>query len=127
MSKEITSITLVGVLKKNFPLRYGNCFSVMAENDQSYRIVNFVYENMQEILRRGFKEPFKIAVIGTHTAIIHDERIPDEWYSDKYCETCCPVDLLPSIQRMRHLRHIEGGYRIENEYGIIYNGKSAKI
>lgn len=121
MSKEITLVTCVGVLTKNFPISSGNCFSVVAENDKSYRIVNFVHENMEELFRRGFKAPFKIAVIGKNTAIVHDERIPDRWYQDRYCEVCCPSELLPVNQRMAHLRHIECGYRTEYETWVTFN------
>lgn len=121
MANKITCVTLVGIMANKYPLASGNCFSVEAEDNNEYKIVNFVHENIEELSNRGFKRPFKIAILGPGVAVVHDERIPDEWYADHYCEVCCPRDLLPINQRMKHLRHIACGYRVEKGSSVMFN------
>lgn len=116
-AKKITWVTLVGVFIKTYPAEHGNCFSVKATDGKEYRIVNFNHENMEEALRRGLKFPIKIKPIGKCVAIIHDSRIPDNWYDKVWCEVCCPGYLLPMPQTMRHERQIERGELIERRYG----------
>jgi len=104
MAVSVTTVTLVGFSKRKFPLERGNCFGVLTEKGEEYRIVNFAHENWEEMLKRGIKTPVRILPISTKQAIIHDERIPDAWYTDRWCETCCPYELLPLPQRLAHER-----------------------
>jgi len=101
----ITFQTLVGHDRGSFPLKHGNCFSIKCDNEWEYRIVNFVVENLEEALRRGCLEyPIEILPLDKSLAVIVDSRIPDNWFTDRYCEVCCPEDLLPVNQQMRKIR-----------------------
>lgn len=99
----VTSITLVGVEGKP-PLARGNCFSVRAEDGREYRVVNFVYENLEALLAEGLEWPIDVRTLDSRTAVIHDKRIPNEWYSTRFCEVCCPNSLLPLPQQLRQER-----------------------
>jgi len=89
-----TSTTLVGVLSKKFPLSSGNCFSVRGDDDKEYRIVNFCLENLEYLEKKGINFPFGIRAIGDRTAVMHDARIPHDFYQTRFCEVCCPRELL---------------------------------
>ena len=108
--------TLLGV-SGSFPLDYGNCFTVHASDGETYKIVNFVLENLEKLSELGVGFPFKMRIIRGRVAVINDERIPDDWYQGKFCETCCPVDLLPITQQLRRERHIACG-AIEEHNGF---------
>ena len=114
----VTWVTTVGVYIKEYPTEWGNCFSVIADNGGEYRIVNFCYENLEEVIRRGLGFPFKIKLLSDKHAVLHDERIPDNWYSSSYCESCCPKELLPVNQLDTHERQIARGQRIEREHNV---------
>lgn len=115
-----TCQTLVGYTTNTFPMKSGNCFSVKCSDGSGHRIVNFCIENLQELLNREILEyPIKIGVLREGIAVIHDERIPDEWYDKRFCEVCCPSDLLPVPQRLQHLRDIASGDRKET---VLDNG-----
>jgi hypothetical protein len=43
-AKNITSVTLVGFIKNEFPMSRGNCFGVRTEEGEEYKIINFNYE-----------------------------------------------------------------------------------
>lgn len=78
----------------DFPRKRGNCFSILGEDGNYYRIVNFGAENLREILKT-LELPVNIEPIGGKynghpLAVIRDDRIPPEWYSEDYCEICCP-------------------------------------
>lgn len=96
----IGMVTLVGVPKTEYPLSWGNCFSarLTAEKSGQYAdIVNFDYENLKELLRRGtLTWPIEIVYLdeARKIALVRDPRIPAEWYRTKYCEVCTPRDLL---------------------------------
>ena len=49
------------------------------------------------------------------TAVILDSRIPNDWYSDTFCSTCTPMDLIPLPQRIKQLLDIDRGLREERE------------
>lgn len=117
----VTSATLVGVFKDKYPLQRGNCFSVLADDGKEYRVVNFVHENLEEVCRRGISFPIAMRRISERVAIFHDGRIPDEWYSDRFCETCCPEPLLPMPQRLAHERQEMQGVRTAQEQCISYD------
>ena len=97
LAKSVISVTLLGVSGKA-PHKTGNCFSLLTNNNRSYSIVNFVYENLEHLLQNGLQWPIKICIISKGVAIIHDERIPHEFYKEKYCEVCCPESKLPINQ-----------------------------
>lgn len=109
MAKGATTITLLGVWGK-LPLERGNCFSVETEQGD-FRIVNFVHENLEHLLKHGLSWPIRIMVLGDGIAALHDERIPDRWFSKTYCEVCCPQSLLPFPQRAAHMRQEARGER----------------
>ena len=115
----ITGQTLVGS-SGSFPRKFGNCFSIEAENGKNYRILNFKVENIKELIKRKVLSwPIKCESLSEHSAVINDGRIPDDWYMDRFCEVCTPIDLLPLPQRLKHLRDIQRGKRIEHENGSI--------
>ena len=109
----IYSQTCVGVIGGQYPLPVGNCFSVLcAGHTLCISIVNFCLENLQELLRRGVVAwPIAVHVMDADRGIgvIHDARIPHAWYSDRYCEICCPRDLWPLPQRLAFERDIATG------------------
>lgn len=110
-AQRVTGCTLIGVLRNKFPLPHrGNCFSV-ATKRREFRIVNFYLENLEELIKRGLNFPVKIIPICKSMAIIHDERIPAEWYNLEWCETCCRSELLPIPQRLIHDLEIKQGVR----------------
>jgi len=121
----ITSQTLVGIGgERGFPFQHGNCFSVRTEEDKIYKIVNFCAENLEELVHRGLEFPFQILPLSEHVALIHDSRIPDNWYQHRYCEVCCPEELLPHPQQMAHKRQEERGERVVGDGWIsIYPDK----
>ena len=124
MATKITEHTLVGIPSKDFPIEGygGNCFSVKAEDGSLFRIANFGLENLKEAERRGVKWPIEIKPLSDRIAVIHDSRIPDNWYSDSFCEICCPRDLLPLPQLLRYERQIDRGERVEVEHGVMFIG-----
>lgn len=111
--------TLVGVDTSEYPTRGGNCFSVRVKDHPDSgvgeagnrldigetRIVNFGVENLIRLLEIGVVEwPVRIAFLNQNkrVGIIHDHRIPTEWYDKRYCEVCCPDHLLPLPQQAVH-------------------------
>lgn len=116
---QITFQTLVGHWAEKFPYPSGNCFSVEFDDGTQARIVNFGVENLREAIKRGVNYPIKCRLIDEKHAIIHDERIPDNWYKDLWCECCCPKELLPLPQKLVHERQILQGARKENPSGSV--------
>ena len=113
----ITTVTLVGVDTSKYPVDHGNCFSVEAEDGKEYRIVNFYYENIKEAINREkIQFPIEIKLICKNTAIIDDERIPDSWYANRYCEVCCPYEHIPVNQKQRKDRAIRRGEVVIREF-----------
>jgi len=125
LATRITKVTLVGYFGE-FPMERGNCFSVSVEDERDYRIINFNYENLKKLIEDSVVSfPLKISKLSEGIAIIADERIPDEWYSKRFCETCTPSDLLPVPQKLKHFLDIERGIREETEVEIA--GKKMKM
>lgn len=124
-SFRVSSHTLVGVVGTP-PLRRGNCFSVYAEDGRDYRILNFVYENLQELERHGLTWPVEIRPLSESEAVLHDPRIPDRWYATEFCEACCPPRLLPLLQRLVQERHILQGIREERGHIVITHNRAPK-
>jgi len=103
----VTMQTLIGVSTRRFPVDHGNCFSIKCDNNIQYKIVNFVLENLERLVEKKIINwPIRILPISERHAVIIDERIPEKWYSKKYCEVCCPFDLLPHNQKMSYVRKL---------------------
>ena len=102
------------------PHKRGNCFSVEAEGG-NYRIVNFVHENLEELIEAGLTYPIGIRVLAGNIAVIHDKRIPSEWYRSEFCEVCCPRSLLPLPQTLRQEREVRQGVRMEGDGFVLLN------
>jgi hypothetical protein len=125
LATNVTTVTLVGFFGE-YPRKRGNCFSVSVEGEEDYRIINFNHENLEKLIEDKIVSfPIKISKLSEGIAIIADERIPDEWYSKRFCETCTPGDLLPLPQRLKHYLDIERGIRKETIVEI--NGKQMKM
>ena len=125
LATDITTVTLVGYFGE-FPMERGNCFSVSVDDERDYRIINFNYENLEKLIEDSVVSfPLKISKLSEGIAIIADERIPDEWYSKRFCETCTPSDLLPVPQKLKHFLDIERGVREEKEIEI--DGRKMKM
>jgi hypothetical protein len=97
----VTCVTLVGYPGIP-PLKRGNCFAVRTKEGARYHIVNFCHENWAAMLERNLITlPIKVLPLNENIAVVCDERIPDNWYSKKFCEVCCPEIFLPLDQRLR--------------------------
>lgn len=108
--------TCVGVLRTDYPLESGNCFDVLDGNGRSFRIVNFVAENLDEAIARGVVAwPMRCVVLrepesgAAGVAAVHDARLPVDWYCREWCEVCCPLALLPVPQQMATALRRESG------------------
>jgi len=107
---KMTSMTLVGFFERGFPAAHGNCFSAALEDGTGVRILNFHYENLKELLRRGtLVWPVQVHIIRKGYAVIADPRVPNEWYQKDFCEVCAPMELLPLPQRLRFAMAVERG------------------
>ena len=117
--------TMVGSIGE-YPRSFGNCFSLIDDEGREVRIVNFYLENLEELLRRKTIEwPVKVLKLSDSTGVIHDFRVSDEWYNEKWCETCCPRELLPINQRLKFDRKVGRGEIevIEGDGIILYKTK----
>ncbi len=106
----VTGSTMVGVSTKTFPVEHGNCFDVETKCGKEFRILNFAFENLKELIRlEKVSWPIDIAVVGKEIAIVCDTRIPDEWYPVEFCSVCTPQRLLSLPQRLSiHLSEVRG-------------------
>jgi hypothetical protein len=69
--------------EKDFPLNHGNYFSLDAEDGKGYEIANFWYEDFDYLIRNKIIEfPVNIKVLEKKWAIISDNRVPFEFYSE---------------------------------------------
>jgi len=132
--------TLLGIDQKApRPSDHGNCFGVFVNENVTaeqivnnsvieYKIVNFNVENLNALIAQGLTWPIRCMALGPRTAIIHDPRIGERWYSKRYCETCCPVSLLPITQKQARERDILRGVIVEHErFEQINLGKKAEF
>ena len=111
--------TLVGS-SGAFPRKFGNCFGVESEDGKDYKILNFKVENLEELIRCGeLSWPIQCEALSERSAVINDGRIPDDWYQDHFCEVCTPRSLLPLPQRLKQLRDIQRGNRVEHDNGLV--------
>lgn len=125
----IEGSTLVGVSTKKYPTKYGNCFSLRTEESKSYKILNFIMENLEFALdKKIINWPIKIKVLGEAHAVIHDSRIPHNWYKETFCEICTPIELLPLPQKLKRERQIEiGSLKVtEDGYKFFSLGKEVE-
>ena len=106
---QVTTRTLMYVpLGGEFePLRLGNQFSMLCADGNEYRIVNFLYENLEKVIRLGVPLPVNVLVLDIGLAAIHDARIPDRWYEQTWVQ--CPYRLLPAHQKLELMRDIQTG------------------
>lgn len=134
MAHTLGSQTLVGVGRVERPSESGNCFGVFAQKVtrddiiggvvEEYKIVNFNAENLNALVALGLTWPIQCKLLAGRTAIIHDPRIGERWYSRRYCEVCCPRSLLPLPQIQIHERDIMRGVRVEGEHCVTINLKN---
>jgi hypothetical protein len=97
---------------RHIPHKSGNCFSVGTSDGKKFKIVNFIYENLDHLITAGqLTWPVQIYCLSGNIAVIHDLRIPDGWYSPSFCEVCCPESLLPAPQVLRNRRSEARGDR----------------
>jgi len=99
---EIGMQTLIGVDRSKYPVKRGNCFSLISEDKIPYQILNFSVENLEEAVKNhGLTYPVKMMVIDdTKLAILCDERIPANWYDSHLCGVCTPDKYLPITQQL---------------------------
>lgn len=108
----------------------GSCFTLMDGDGIDYKIVNFCYENFDHLNRNLRILTFPVNIISLRTydnsgiAILKDDRIPENYYSSRYCEACCPMDLLPKIQKEQLENDIKNGIRNKNGSFILNNKKN---
>jgi hypothetical protein len=92
-------MSLVGIMRKEYPLEFGNYFSFAADrettlNGRDIRCLNFWAENLAEAARRFLPDGQVQVIIYTidnryRWAIIDEDRIPKDWYNNKLCLTGC--------------------------------------
>ena len=104
-----------------------NCFEVLCTDGQARKIVNFYVENLEKLIRKGLTWPIECTDIGRGRAVIDDHRIGERWYEKRYCETCCPKDLLPFPQRAAQLRDIRRGRRKEMDGVTVITDKKSEF
>lgn len=85
----------------------GNQFSMHCDDGNEYKIVNFLFENLEKVNRLGVPWPFNVLVLGDGVAAIHDARIPDRWYKKDWVQ--CPYHLLPAHQKLELMRDVQTG------------------
>ena len=108
LAKSFGSITLVGYHIQNYPSKDGNCFSVKLFDDSETRVVNFNYENLEELIKRNIVSfPITIEVLGDEHCKISDDRIPKEWYMEEYCQICTPTRFFSEEQLKIHKNKLE--------------------
>ena len=88
------STTLVGVQDGPYPLKVGNCFSLIDEVGEEYRVINISSEDLQELIRLQVVDlPIDIEIWGTRWAMVRDIRVPKEWWRVRACAVCIPENL----------------------------------
>jgi hypothetical protein len=108
---DIGFVSLVGVYSSEWPIKWGNYFSMSAEDGKSYQIVNFWYENLEQLLEhKEIEFPIPLLILDDGYAMIHDPRIPDDWYVKDSVSTCVPRRYHTIHQQAKHQRGIDGGW-----------------
>jgi len=80
VKNEIGYVSLVGFLKKDFPMEHGNYFSL-----GGFHVLNMWYENFKHLALE--KEFIDAIQFGESHIIIVDESIPDDYLNDDPCFT----------------------------------------
>ena len=84
----VTTVSCVGICSEDYPLSYGNYFSMPCKHVDSFlgtSVCNFNYENFKEAIKR-FLPDNQVEVTmfenerGYKFIAITDERIPQDWY-----------------------------------------------
>lgn len=100
----------VHATEKDFPLNHGNYFSLVTK-DSSYEIANFWAEDLKYLLAKDIVEyPIKLKILkkeGKSWALIHDIRIPHEFYSE--ISHRAPHEFWSIPQLARSQRDIDSG------------------
>lgn len=123
---KLTKKTLIASSGGKYPLSMGNCFSLLSEDGNEYRVVNFILENLNYLIEHNkVNFPILILPLSKNIAVVCDKRIPDKFYLSKFCEVCTPEELLPLSQRLKQLLDIQKGVRneIKTELGKIVSRK----
>lgn len=102
--------TLVGFWG-DYPRERGNCFSLYNnDKSKSFKVVNFNVENLEHLLATNVvRWPIKIQKLSDRHAIVKDDRIPSNYYSDNYCQVCTPLSLWPEKQLLARQAKIDSG------------------
>ncbi len=116
VADHLLCVTTVGYRYQNRegPVDRGNCFSVSIENKE-VKVVNFNEENLNRLLKLGLTWPVRCRRLG-RVAVVHDPRIGERWYDLRFCQVCCPRELLPLPQRLAIEREIAIGRRRETDW-----------
>ena len=118
LADHIVSQTLVGS-SGGFPRQFGNCFSVRA-GEKEYNILNFKAENLEYLIKeKKLSWPIQIHILSDKCAVIHDSRIPHNFYSEEFCRICTPYDLLPLPQKLHLARRVLTNEDVYTESGDI--------
>lgn len=132
---KVGSQTLIGVNERKFPIHRGNCFSLYnSKEEESYvKIVNFYVENLEHLIKEKILTmPVKVYMLGKTHGVILDERVPKEYYADKFCTVCCPWDLLPIDQKIEDWAEQLRGEKTVHEFfselpALTNGGKPVKM
>lgn len=117
LATSIGFVTCVGHMAahdpKNYPLKRGNCFGMQVKTSEhlnkEFRILNFCYENLKALLDTKIVEfPIKVLMVSDNCAVVHDTRIPHDWYTP-FCNSCTPLELMAPERRLLKWRMVESG------------------
>lgn len=113
----IGCVTLVGYnYSEPPPYQRGNCFDLVTEKNEYFKIVNFNHENLEYALEHKLIDfPIPMLVLSPRVAAIHDLRIPNNWYDEQFCGICTPERFLSITQQLQLKRDRETGRRQEFE------------
>lgn len=78
-------VSCVGIIarEEDYPLNHGNYFFLHTGDGHEYEIANFWFEDFEMVIKReNIKYPIPIKILNERWAIIHDHRIPHNWYYD---------------------------------------------
>jgi hypothetical protein len=85
----IADTTTMGCFRTPYPRLDGNHFSVNLEDGRKISVGNMVYENLEELIRRGeISFPIEVYVpAGSRNGFITDSRVPMDWMSERFLPT----------------------------------------
>lgn len=98
----IGSVSLVGVGKCDFPLSFGNYFSMYldkTEPDNDMGVINIWYENLAEAIKRFDITELTFHVINGKALIVESDKIPSDWYiEDFFIEYNCSLNQVEALK-----------------------------